>query len=223
MRLPEPEGKREFGHLTAHERGLSVLVIGDSAAAGVGAKTQENALSGLLHSQLTANQNVKLSVNATTGFTSCDIVSVLTQLPPQHYEVVLISMGVNDVTKFTSLTRWKRNINEIVSLLTTKFSSKLIIFTALPPMHLFPALPHPLRALLGLRARLLNKLLKGCVDKLPHTTHLAIPIMENDVSVASMQQSGFMANDGFHPSSKGYALWAQQVAILTEKYLKNTE
>lgn len=218
MRLPEPEGLREFGHVEVQKRGVSVLVLGDSAAAGVGAKTQESALAGLLFSQLKVNREVKLSLKATTGFLSRDVIETLITLHPQQYEVVLVSMGVNDVTKLTSIRRWKRNVNEIISLLTSKFSSKLVIFTALPPMHLFPALPQPLRWVLGLRANLLNRELEKCSSLYAHVDFLDIPFMSQGESLHSIKESGLMAEDGFHPSSKGYALWAKQVAIVTEKY-----
>lgn len=43
-RLPEPEGVREG--ITGQGKKLSILILGDSAAAGVGVKTQEDALLG---------------------------------------------------------------------------------------------------------------------------------------------------------------------------------
>lgn len=44
--------------------------------------------------------------------------------------------------------------------------------------------------------------------------------MEEDVSMKEMFDTGLMAHDGFHPSEKGYALWADEAAQLIERITK---
>ncbi len=50
LRLPEPAGEREG--LIGQGKPLSILIVGDSAAAGVGVDHQEDALTGAILSQL---------------------------------------------------------------------------------------------------------------------------------------------------------------------------
>lgn len=208
--LPEPSGKRIFA--SSERTALptnNLLVVGDSAAAGVGATTQMGALTGLLYSSLAQHGPTRVSLHAKTGFKSDDVLSLLHTLPAENFSSALISIGVNDVTKFVSLKRWQQNIDAINTLLTNKFGCEKIVFTALPPIHLFPALPQPLRALLGWRALLLNQALAKYVTVCSNAEILYVTALNVGGTVADIQRSGLMAEDGFHPSSKGYEIWAR--------------
>lgn len=208
--LPEPEGERVLASVEGSLLPLTnLLVVGDSAAAGVGALTQQGALTGLLYSSLSQIGAARVSLHAKTGFKSEDVVSLLRDLPCENFSSALISIGVNDVTKFVSLKRWQQNIEAISTLLTHKFGCKKIVFTAVPPIHCFPALPQPLRALLGWRALLLNQALVKSVTACSNAEILYVTALNLGGTVADIQRSGLMAEDGFHPSSKGYEIWAR--------------
>ncbi len=208
--LPEPRGERVFAAFkNIKATSNRVLVVGDSAAAGVGADTQHRALSGLLYAGLSKHSPTHVSLHAKTGYKSEDVIALLHGLPAESFASALVSIGVNDVTKFVSIARWRKNIEIVHKLLTQKFGCQRIVFTALPPIHSFPALPQPLRALLGLRALLLNQVLEQCVVNWANTEVLYVPALEVTGSVQGVQQSGLMAEDGFHPSAEGYQLWAQ--------------
>lgn len=207
--LPEPIGDRVFTSPKGSQRlTTDVLVVGDSAAAGVGATTQEGALTGLLYTYLSHYGPARVSLHAKTGYKSEDVLRLLHQLPEQRFTSALVSIGVNDVTKFVSLKHWQSNITDIGLLLTKKFHCKRVVFTALPPIHCFPALPQPLRAILGFRAQLLNKALARSIAIIDNAEILSVPALNVTGTVHDVQQSGLMAEDGFHPSTKGYELWA---------------
>lgn len=224
MRLAEPSGAREYrfdsdGVIEQKSQDKAhFFIIGDSAAAGVGATTQKQALSGYLSEKLTPLPFSGLSLHATTGFTSSDVASLLPSLQTSSTCSALVSMGVNDVTRFASLSRWKKNLCATSEHLTNQLNCKHIIYTALPPMHLFPVIPQPLRALLGYRAALLNQALQAHVSDTPNACMLTINLMDKASTMREMQQSGLMAEDGFHPSSAGYAIWANQVVSVIEEY-----
>ena len=252
LRLPEASGDRKITSLESDEASDSahdgtfddtllfkVLILGDSAAAGVGANKQDNALLGQLHhriskmafsqlSQLSHLAHLPLSDNvavssclwAQTGFTSGDVLHALKSLDAEVFSMALVSVGVNDVTRFTSIKRWRRNIQTLIDTLTNTFKCELIIFTALPPMHLFPAIPQPLRSILGTRARILNQVMSEQLQCNENATLLFVSSMEEDVSMKEMFDSGLMADDGFHPSEKGYALWADEAAQLVKRITK---
>lgn len=208
--LPEPEGERVLASVEGSLLPLTnLLVVGDSAAAGVGALTQQGALTGLLYSSLSQIGAARVSLHAKTGFKSEDVVRLLRDLTCENFSSALISIGVNDVTKFVSLKRWQQNIEAISTLLTHKFGCKKIVFTAVPPIHCFPALPQPLRALLGWRALLLNQALVKSVTACSNAEILYVTALNFGGTVADIQRSGLMAEDGFHPSSKGYEIWAR--------------
>lgn len=234
VRLPEPDGERTFENSGfTMDQGLNVIVLGDSAAAGVGAKNQKHALSGLLFSSLSKRRNARLVVKAKTGYTSHDVLHMLNDAPAEQFDIALISVGVNDVTHFTSMGRWRRQCKAIQTLLATKFQCRLVIFSELPPLHLFPAIVQPLRWLLGQRAILFNLALQQTVTlskRYANSNSVFLPLdimyREPNLDVESgykmrfqdMKASGFMATDGFHPSSKAYGLWVERaMAVLHEQ------
>lgn len=200
-RLPEPPGPRsgEIGQ----GRHLRLLILGDSAAAGVGAETQAQALSGQLLRKLSGNFRVSWQLWAANGRTSAQCLALLDGIDDAHFDAVVISLGVNDVTGGVPLAAWRAQQRQLADLLSGKFAATRILFTALPPMHHFPALPQPLRGVLGARARTFNRALQAFV-----ATRDDCRLLHFDAPM----RAEFMAADGFHPSTVTYGLWADQAA-----------
>ena len=201
MQLPEAFGER-MGYCGSGNE-LKLLILGDSAAAGVGVDLQEEALSGQLSSFLGENHSVSWLLVANSGYTSKEVLNKLDYLKKDSFDFVLISVGVNDVTHFTSSTRWINNLTAIVTQLTSKFGAKKILFSSIPPMQFFSALPQPLRWWLGQRAVRLNKLLDSVTKQQAFTSTLTID---------TPFQQEYIAKDGFHPSAITYRLWAKKAA-----------
>lgn len=210
-RLPEASGERS-GSLGSGPP-LRVLILGDSAAAGVGVQLQTEALSGQLSKQLARTYQTSWQLWATNGNKSQNLIALLENEPQQTFDVVLVSIGVNDVTGGTSQQKWLTQIQKIIALLFDKFSAQQIIFTALPPMHHFPALPQPLRWVFGLRAKQLNAQLQRKLADLPGCTLLEL---------ATPLEMEYIAIDGFHPNDKTYTIWAREAAYAIRKHFKIT-
>ena len=96
--LPEPPGSR---HGTRGSGPLiRLLILGDSAAAGVGAVSQTEALSGQLVAALAADRQVTWRLIARSGYTTRGLLSHLQQHPlAGEWDVAVISLGVNDGTR----------------------------------------------------------------------------------------------------------------------------
>ncbi|MGO1659057.1 MAG: SGNH/GDSL hydrolase family protein [Marinobacter sp.] len=204
-RLPEPEGERQGSVGEGPE--LRLLILGDSAAAGVGVSNQQDALAGQLVRELATDHCVHWSLLAETGRTVADVLAAINAAPEEHYDVVLVSVGVNDVTGRTSSRQWLAFLNELSDRLINAIGAKRVLFTAIPPMHLFPALPQPLRWYLGMRARQLNELMEGlCNSRASRGKSLEY------LSVSFPLEPGFMASDGFHPGQDAYRVWAAHSA-----------
>ncbi|MBI5109199.1 MAG: SGNH/GDSL hydrolase family protein [Rhodocyclales bacterium] len=200
--LPEPAGERE-GVLGSGPR-LRLLILGDSAAAGVGADTQDAALSGQLAVLLAPTFRLHWKLLAFTGATTREILRRLPREPAAGFDVVITSLGVNDVTGRRSLDTWRRQQLELVELVQERFGARQIILSGLPPMHRFPALPQPLRWYIGNRARDFNRVLADVAASRPGCEFLALGHEMMDISA--------MACDGFHPGPPIYTLWAREAA-----------
>ncbi|HOQ71567.1 MAG: SGNH/GDSL hydrolase family protein [Smithellaceae bacterium] len=206
-RLPEPLGERSGEHGSGPP--LKLLIAGDSAAAGVGVSRQSEALSGQLVRALGQNFRVSWKLIARTGHRSKDVLAMLEEIPPEKLDVVVTSIGVNDVTHGTGRQTWIARQEKIIRLLLSKFDSPHVILSGIPPMHLFPALPQPLRWYLGSRAKHFNHALEQSVQGCSRCTF---------VSIDFPLETTYMADDGFHPGTRAYSFWAKHLAgIITAK------
>ena len=201
IKLPEAQGQRTG--VCGQGEPLTLLVLGDSAAAGVGTNLQEDALAGQLSALLAIKNQTHWHLVAKTGLTSTDIVNELQSLPAQKFDLVLVSVGVNDVSHFTHQQQWLNNIHTIVKLLKTKFGAEQVLLSSVPPMHLFTAIAQPLRWWLGLRAKKLNALMTVAVANIDKCSILTVDLPF---------RPEYLAKDGVHPSKLAYKVWAEQAA-----------
>lgn len=206
-RLPEPPGVRSGVQGAGPQ--LSVLIAGDSAAAGVGAKSQEEALSGQLVGHLAQSYTVQWQLHALSGEDSPALLHRLRELPQQPFDVVILSMGVNDVTALRAPAKWVAMQHDIAALVAERFRPRLLVHCAVPPMHMFTALPQPLRWFMGRWAHAFNAQLRSALLQHPWRVHHMLPTDEREAVT-----SRSLASDGFHPGSDAYARWAQSLAQL---------
>lgn len=238
VRLPEPNGERHgrvqlnnanssaANTLRDTQQTLNLMVVGDSAAAGVGSQTQQEALVGHLIPRLTeqpaiqsAFDTLNWSLQATTGHTSFDILRRLYVLPApsQPIDVMVLSVGVNDTTSNVSVHQWQQQIENIIAIAQRKFGVRELIFLSLPPMAQMPAIPAPLNNFVGAKASILDSTLQQICATHNHVTYMATDfarMIEEHSNGTPIDIRVMFASDGFHPSSLMYGYWAQQVAEL---------
>jgi lysophospholipase L1-like esterase len=203
LNLPEPPGPRHG--TTGNGAPLSILIAGDSSAAGVGAPHQDQALSGQLVARLSARHRVHWRLEARTGDTTAACTRRLQDLPPARFDVAVLALGVNDVTRGIPRRMWLRRQQALHRLLRDKFGTTRIYASGLPPMGAFPLLTSSLKWIMGGEARRFDDALAELAACTPGLTHVPFD-QPLDVTM--------MATDGFHPGPKVYALWAQTLADL---------
>jgi len=207
-RLPEPPGDRTG--ITGNGPDLHLLIIGDSAAAGVGASHQSEALAGQLTTALARDFRVHWTLQACTGHVAQEVVAALKKTEPKKFDVVVTSVGVNDATAGTGRKAWLHFMAQLIQLLESRHQAKHILISSVPPMHLFPALPQPLRWYLGLRAARLNNALQALLSNAERSEL---------VPISFPPDPAYMASDGFHPGPVAYAEWGQCMATVMRKRL----
>lgn len=208
MRLPEASGPRQDG-----DQESLMAVLGDSVVVGVGVDNTSEALPAQLAAALGRAQDREYGWRA-IGANGDRLQDVLLHIPKlkfldQKPALIVINVGVNDVSKLTSLMRWQLQLTSVVAQVKEDFDVPLV-FLGLPPMHLFPLLPQPLRFALGVRAKMLDLSLKKIADALPGVHYVGTELPSSPE---------FIAVDGYHPSASGVAEWtdslAQQMDFLT--------
>jgi len=201
LRLPEAGGARTGE--TGEGPRLRLLLLGDSSAAGVGVADQADALAGRLVALLAAEHRVHWRLEAGTGDRLADLLARLDTLACEDFDAVVMAIGVNDATGRTRSIAWIDGLRRLLAELRARFGAPLVVFCAIPPMQVFPALPRPLAGWLGMAAARLNAASR---------TVLAQESRARFVSFDFDPDPRWMCEDGFHPSAAGYRRWAEAVA-----------
>jgi len=206
--LPEAAGPRQ-GHEgqgdARVEDLLRVLIVGDSAAAGVGVAHQRQALSGHLARALHAHsaRPVQWALHARSGLTTRQVHELLRAEATPPAELAVVVTGVNDVIDMVSPRRAITHRTALADWLLAERGVAHVLFTPLPPLHRFPLLPQPLRGVMGRDALAHNEALRRWAAT------------RRDVSCVSIDfelQPDWMASDGFHPGEPVYRVCGEAIA-----------
>ncbi|MDY0220430.1 MAG: SGNH/GDSL hydrolase family protein [Desulfobacterium sp.] len=200
-RLPEAKGLRR-GTKGNGERQIRLLILGDSAAAGVGVEYQDQALSGQVLACFGPQYTVNWELIAKTGATTAATIKHMESLPPREFDFVVTSLGVNDVKNGVQPDKWTSQQKRLIALMRDRFKVRRFIISAVPPMELFPALPWPLNRYLGLCAAQMNKTIKKWLKSQPDCEFMEFNL-PMDLSL--------MAEDGFHPGPRLHTIWAKEI------------
>ncbi|MFD0685228.1 SGNH/GDSL hydrolase family protein [Actinomadura fibrosa] len=186
-----------------------VVVIGESTAVGVGAEEHAEALPGHLAEALRERlrRDVAWSVAGENGATARKITDLLARDGPSDgggADLVVVTVGINDLLRHGPLRRWTADMTALIEALRDRYGGAAVLIAGMPPVHRFPALPQPLRRVLGERARAMDELMAEAARA---GGALHVPVDE-----AMARDPRLFASDGFHPSPAGYRAWAEDLA-----------
>jgi len=151
------------------------------------------------------------------GSNGLDITGLMDRLDTlglaEEPDIILISIGVNDVTGLSSTRHWRRYVGRLLDRLRSNWPDALTVFTGLPPMSRFPLPPQPLRFSLGMRATTFDTIASMLLSERPEALHIPTLIdpLEND-----------FCEDGFHPSAASNQIWAKELATAIVPHLHPT-
>lgn len=200
LRLADPVGR--INGVSGQGPDLRLLIVGDSSAVGVGTSHQEEALLGHMRKRLSQTNTVYWSVDGKTGATTADTIARLSKSPQQKFDIVSVSLGVNDITGLVPKSVWLRRFSSLLDLIEHKFQADVICVSGIPKMQYFPLLPQPLRWVVGKQAQRFDRALRRLVA---HRT--GCRFVELDFEPDKSQ----MSIDGYHPGPKIYAEWGRKV------------
>jgi lysophospholipase L1-like esterase len=195
------------GIATGNAPALRMLALGDSIIAGVGVAESREALPCQLAGALAelTDREVHWQARGRNGARTSHLLHLLESLrreePPP--DILVISNGINDVTTFQRLHEVMARKEVLLDALRDAFGGALIFQLGLPPLGAFPALPQPLRRILGMRAAALDAALAKATQKRPQTYHLPFDTLPEPEQFAA---------DGYHPGAEAVALWAAELA-----------
>lgn len=188
------------------EPALRLLTLGESTVAGVGAATHAEALTGQVAAALAerSGRGVTWRACGQIGITaSAARRTLVPELPAAPIDVALVALGVNDTLRLRGPARWRADLTALIAALRERVGPAPVFLAAVPPIGAFPSLPQPLRAVLGLRAQLLDQTAAELAPRLPAVTHVPVTLPATPELFAA---------DGFHPGPSGYHQWGALLA-----------
>lgn len=205
-RLPEAGGPRSGGVGEAGEDALTVLVVGESTAVGVGVDTHEEGMAAALARRVheVSGEPVRWSVVGRNGARLR--ANARRRLPgvSGEFDCAVVVLGVNDTLGLTSTRRWRAEMETLLATLRRGLrDGGLVVLAGVPQLLHFPALPQPLRTVMGLHGRALDAVLAQVAAENADVVHVPTPAMEDHADLAA---------DGFHPSARGYRQWGDLIA-----------
>ncbi len=202
-RLPDAAGATE-GVAAGRGEPLRLVVLGESTVAGVGAAAHDRALSGCVASSLAraTGRPVRWRAFGRSGASAREAMELVSLVGSEPADAVVIALGVNDTLRFRPPGAWAADVTRLVDAVRARVGTAPVVLAGVPPMHAFPALPQPLRAVLGARARRLDAALARLPARLPAVRHVPMRLGP---------AAHLFCADGFHSSEAGYAIWGERL------------
>lgn len=183
-----------------------VVVAGDSTAVGVGAGNPRLSVAGRLALAL---RDARIVNVAHSGARLADVPHQLRRVFGLiDASLCVVLCGANDVLRFTSPARVRRNVRALIGL-AQRADVPLVL---VPPGHIGAAplwLP-PLSWLLSWRARGVRRALFRAAHKQSgvEVVDLVLPARQDPFRAAP---AAHYAADGLHPNANGYGQWFEQL------------
>jgi lysophospholipase L1-like esterase len=146
---------------------------------------------------------VRWQLVAKIGTTVFNASKLLASHKLESADVLVLCLGGNDVIRQRHPVDFLRAYRNLVKDLSEKVGAKLVVINGLPPMHILPATPQPLRWYLGQCAYRLDAALHLLAASAPHFKYVSL-------QWAAVAED--LASDRFHPGKGQYKEWAQRVA-----------
>ena len=182
---------------------LRLVVAGDSIAAGLGASSSATTVGGAVAAGLAerTGRQVVLESVATSGARAGDMPGQAARALALRPDLVLMLVGGNDTTHLTRLGTVRDQLGEAV--LSLRAAGVEVVVGTCPDMG-SRALGQPLRLVSAWRGR---QVATAEDEAVAQAGGVPVPLGKL-VGRAFREDPATSSSDRFHPSDKGYALWA---------------
>ncbi len=197
---------------------LTYVVMGDSTSIGQGADySQSYAEASAQHLAKTHRVTfVNVGISGATAKSVLDIQ--LSKAIKYKPDVVLLGVGANDATHFTSGKSIQSSLQQIIDGLRKANCDVQIVVTGSPAVDSVRRFPWPAKQLMGLRTKQVNAAFAPII-KQNHLTLAPIALKTRDAFLADPT---LLAADKFHPDGRGYKLWIPVVNNALDQALNSS-
>lgn len=186
------------------EAPTQILLAGDSVIFGVGASQPETSIAGLF-----GRDFPEVSVNniGVSGAETDGLVSQLESVKGQHFSLVVIIIGANDVVHFANLKTSASNLDRALTLATAL--SERVVLMPEGNMGNPPLFPRLAEYVLTPRSRKFRTSAKE-IAKTHDILYVDVFFEQRD-DPWRKRPTDYYAGDLFHPADPGYADWYRAI------------
>ena len=188
---------------------LRLVLLGDSAAIGVGVERLAETVGGQLARLLaegthqTGERHVLLSSVGVAGSRTADLATqVARALLGDRPDVAVVLIGAHDATSLRSPDEAAELLGQAVRRL--RDSGVRVVVGTCPDLGALRALAPPLRQVVGLLGRRMARAQARAVQ----AAGGAVVDLAEETGAVFRADAGTFCYDGFHPSADGYRVWA---------------
>jgi lysophospholipase L1-like esterase len=132
------------------------------------------------------------------------LAQLVPRIQPEPADLIILAFSVNDVIAYRSPVAFANDLLSLVAATRDRVGDAAVVIAGVAPISLFPALPWPLRTILGWR----SAALQAAANRLETLPRLRVERFSRPV------EPDMFAVDGFHPNVHAHALWGEEIAAL---------
>ena len=188
-------------------KSIRLLAVGESTVCGVGLASGDETVAATTARALArlTGRPIAWRAEGLSGATVRDACKqLLPRIAPEPADLLLVAFGVNDATAYRSPATFADDLAELVTAARNRVGDAAVVVGGVAPLNCFPALPSPLRHILGWRSAALQAAADRLTKRLPRLVVERISALEPDL----------FACDGFHPNRRAHAIWGEDIAAL---------
>jgi lysophospholipase L1-like esterase len=208
-----PARPPHHGRVPGVGKSIRLLAIGESTVCGVGVASGDETVAATTARALArlTGRPIAWRAEGLSGATVRDArKQLLPRIAPEPADLMLVAFGVNDAKAYRSPATFADDLAELVTAARRRVGDAAVVIGGVAPLNCFPALPSPLRHILGWRSAALQAAADRLTERLPRLVVERISALEPDL----------FAYDGFHPNRRAHAIWGEEIAALALPFVR---